>query len=54
MVVPLGIGLWLDHELDSGPWATIGGMFLGFVGGLLHLISLARQSEREQSKKNGS
>jgi F0F1-type ATP synthase assembly protein I len=52
MVVPLGVGLWLDHALGSSPWATIGGMILGFVGGTAHLIVLAQRRD-EQSKKKG-
>ena len=40
--------------MRSKPWATVGGMILGFVGGLAHLIILSQKSEREESKKKGS
>jgi F0F1-type ATP synthase assembly protein I len=51
MIVPLGIGVWLDHEFGWTPWATIIGTILGFVGGITHLVMLAHQAEREQAKK---
>lgn len=51
MIVPLGVGLWLDHAFGWSPWATIGGMFLGFVGGLAHLVVLGQASDREQAQK---
>jgi hypothetical protein len=55
MVAPLGVGLWLDLQFGLGPWATVAGAVLGFVGGTIHLIVIAQQIEREQSKrkKNG-
>jgi F0F1-type ATP synthase assembly protein I len=54
MVVPLGIGLWLDYQFGWGPWGAIIGMILGFVGGLTHLIVMANRIERERTKKNGT
>jgi F0F1-type ATP synthase assembly protein I len=54
MVLPLGIGVWLDLRFGWTPWALIAGTILGFVGGLVHLVVLAQRSERDQSKKKGS
>lgn len=53
MVVPLGIGVWLDSLFDWSPWGVIVGTILGFVGGIAHLVMLANASEREQAKKKG-
>ncbi len=54
MVVPLGIGVWLDLHFGWSPWALIVGTILGFVGGIAHLVMMSAKHDREQSKKNGS
>jgi F0F1-type ATP synthase assembly protein I len=43
MVAPIGLGYLIDYWLDWGPWLTIGGAMLGLVGGMAHLMVLARQ-----------
>jgi F0F1-type ATP synthase assembly protein I len=50
MVVPIGIGIALDHYFNWTPWATIAGAVFGFVGGLTHLIALANRRESDSSK----
>lgn len=50
MVAMVGLGIALDHYYGWTPWATIGGALLGLVGGVSHLVILAKQSER---RKNG-
>ena len=46
MALPAVGGYWLDHWLWPGrfPWLLIGGVFLGFAVGLMHLIRLARSA----------
>jgi F0F1-type ATP synthase assembly protein I len=45
MVVPIGIGVALDHYMGWRPWGIIGGALFGFVGGLAHLIALVNQHD---------
>jgi F0F1-type ATP synthase assembly protein I len=55
MVAPLGIGAVVDYLIGWGPWLTVTGAVLGFVGGTVHLIVMAQAMERKQSKKkNGA
>jgi F0F1-type ATP synthase assembly protein I len=52
MVVPLGLGLLLDHYVGwTAPWGLIGGTVLGFVGGLAHLVVLANQQNTPRPRK---
>lgn len=51
MVVPVLIGLALDHWLGWGPWATVTGAVLGFVVGMLHLIHLLGQDGDSNSSR---
>ena len=50
MVVPIGVGLALDHYLGWRPWGAIGGTVFGFVGGLFHLLQLVNRHDAEQDK----
>jgi F0F1-type ATP synthase assembly protein I len=56
MVVPLALGAWLDYVMGWTPWAAVAGAVLGFVGGMIHLISMSNKIGQSQSKKkkNGS
>jgi F0F1-type ATP synthase assembly protein I len=51
MVAPLIIGLVIDHYADWGPWATIGGVVLGFVGGVAHIVMLTNKHDSQQRKQ---
>ncbi|HEV3256116.1 MAG TPA: AtpZ/AtpI family protein [Gemmataceae bacterium] len=53
MVVPLVIGIALDHYLGWKPWATVAGALLGFVGGLGHLIVLVSRHDSPGPSKPG-
>lgn len=46
MVVPIALGLYLDHRLGWLPWLTTAGAVVGFVGGLLHLLLLLRKLDQ--------
>jgi F0F1-type ATP synthase assembly protein I len=50
MVAPLGVGLALDYYFGWGPWATVIGCVVGFVGGMAHLILLVRQHDAEERR----
>jgi F0F1-type ATP synthase assembly protein I len=45
MVVPVGIGVVVDHYLQSSPWGVIVGAVLGLTGGLFHMVQLLNQDE---------
>jgi F0F1-type ATP synthase assembly protein I len=46
MVVPMVVGIALDHYLDWRPWATVIGLIVGFVGGMTHLILLVSRHDK--------
>lgn len=52
MVVPAGVGAILDHYLEIRPWGVITGAVLGFVIGLVHLITLAERHNKDSSTNN--
>lgn len=44
MAAPIGLGYFLDWWLDLLPWMTIAGAVFGLVGGLFHLVVMARNA----------
>jgi F0F1-type ATP synthase assembly protein I len=42
-------GWWLDGKLGSAPWLLIVGVFLGFLGGLISLVSKIPSSTKKSS-----
>jgi F0F1-type ATP synthase assembly protein I len=51
MVVPIGIGYALDEYLGWRPWGVTVGAFLGFAGGLLHLLALLKKHDEAASSE---
>lgn len=56
VVVFFFIGVWLDGKLESSPWFTIIGAFIGATGGLIKFIREAMEfgrasDERKSPKK---
>jgi F0F1-type ATP synthase assembly protein I len=51
MVAPIGLGVALDYWLGWTPWATVAGAVLGFVGGLIHLVSMLNKDNRDGPSK---
>ena len=49
MAAPILFGVLLDNWLDTGPWITSASAVIGFVAGLVHLIVILRQKERDES-----
>lgn len=37
------LGWWLDRRLGSTPWAMLGGLIVGFVGGMYNLWKTGRR-----------
>jgi len=54
MVAPIGLGVALDYWLGWTPWATVAGAVFGFVGGLVHLVSMMNKENRNGPTKPGS
>jgi F0F1-type ATP synthase assembly protein I len=50
MVIPIGLGWWMDEQMGSRPWLLVLGVVLGFVLGIVHLMVFAR---RDDSKPPG-
>jgi F0F1-type ATP synthase assembly protein I len=50
MVVPIGIGIFLDSRMNWSPWGVTIGAVLGLVGGVAHLIHLAGKAEPPEEK----
>lgn len=51
MVLPLVIGVWIDHAFGWRPWATLAGVAFGFIGGLVHLIVLVNRHDAPDRAK---
>jgi ATP synthase protein I len=48
MVVPTLLGYWIDSWLGTTPWITIVAAVLGFAAGMIHLIMILRQKDRDE------
>jgi F0F1-type ATP synthase assembly protein I len=46
MVVPVGIGVWLDISYGWRPWGVVVGAVLGLVTGVVHLVALSNRQDR--------
>ena len=51
MVVPIGLGWLLDRYAGMDPWGVIGGVVVGFVGGVVHLMIMVNLQERRDRQK---
>ena len=49
MVVPIIVGLLLDQWLGTVPWLMLGGIVLGLVGGLIHMLLILKKLDRSDS-----
>jgi F0F1-type ATP synthase assembly protein I len=52
MVVPILVGLALDHYLGWTPWALIAGAVLGLCMGLVHLVHLLNKMDTKDSPRS--
>jgi F0F1-type ATP synthase assembly protein I len=51
MVVPIVAGHYLDEWLDTNPWITGIAAVAGFVLGMVHLILILRQKDRDETSQ---
>lgn len=51
MVLPTLLGYWIDDWLGTTPWMTIVLAVFGFAGGMIHLIMILKEKERDESSR---
>jgi F0F1-type ATP synthase assembly protein I len=51
MVVPIGLGAWLENQFDFRPWGVVVGAVLGLVVGLTHLVMISNRQNPPQTGK---
>jgi ATP synthase protein I len=49
MVLPVALGAYLDDWLGTSPWITAGLAILGFAAGMIHLLAILKEKERDES-----
>jgi F0F1-type ATP synthase assembly protein I len=49
MFLPAALGAYLDDWLGTSPWITAGLAILGFAAGLIHLLLILKNKERDES-----
>jgi F0F1-type ATP synthase assembly protein I len=52
MVLPAGLGYWLDGRWGTEPWLLVVGAFLGPGVALRHLMQLARAEDEKRKSGN--
>jgi F0F1-type ATP synthase assembly protein I len=45
MVVPIGLGVWLQDVFDFRPWGVVVGAVLGLTVGLTHLVVMTNRRD---------
>lgn len=50
MVLPTGLGYWLDTKWGTAPWLVVVGACLGFAAAMLEVMKLAKLIEKTDSK----
>lgn len=53
MVVPIGMGVWLDNLLGWLPWLTVLGVILGLTLGLYHIVVLTNRDDVSGGPRGG-
>jgi F0F1-type ATP synthase assembly protein I len=51
MVVPIGLGVWLQDEYGFRPWGVVVGAALGLIVGLTHLVVLSNRQNATGTQK---
>jgi F0F1-type ATP synthase assembly protein I len=49
MVVPIGLGVWLQDLYDFRPWGVVVGAILGLAAGLAHLVAITNRRDASGS-----
>jgi F0F1-type ATP synthase assembly protein I len=52
MVLPAGVGYWLDSRWGTGPWLLIGGAILGLGVAMQHLLQIARAEDQKRKSRS--
>ena len=50
MIIPAGIGYWLDQRWGTKPWLLIVGAILGMAVGMKHLLDVAQAENKSKPK----
>jgi ATP synthase protein I len=53
MAVPAFLGHWADQRFGTEPWLVSVGALLGFAVAMVHLLALAKQSNRQGRRGPG-
>jgi hypothetical protein len=53
MIAPMLVGIGLDYAFGWTPWATVIGLILGFVGGLVHLVHMVNKHDAQERRPPG-
>jgi F0F1-type ATP synthase assembly protein I len=53
MALPAGIGYWVDYGFQTQPWGVIIGAVLGLAVGMLHLVALLNQQNKNRDTPSG-
>lgn len=53
MVLPAGLGYWVDSRWGTSPWLLITGAILGLILAMTHLMQLAKRQNRRRSGQSG-
>jgi F0F1-type ATP synthase assembly protein I len=51
MVVPIGIGVAVDHYCNTNPWGAVVGAVAGLTLGVTHLVFLSRKGDDDKPTK---
>ena len=53
MVVPVGVGVALDHYFNWAPWGAAGGAVLGLALGVTHLVMMSSKENKRENHREG-
>lgn len=48
------LGYWVDRHYATDPWGLVGGVVLGFVGGLYNFVKQSLQAVREAKAEDAA
>lgn len=54
LCVPMFLGVLIDNTAGTRPWGSLGGLVLGFVTGLTHMIGFSRRIPPPPRPPSGS
>ena len=54
MALPAGVGYWIDYAFQTQPWGVIIGAVLGLAVGMLHLVALLNQQNKNRKASSGT